>query len=36
VFGISLGVVILVLFALLEKKRAEVKLLVAQLRQWEK
>lgn len=35
VFGISMGVAILFLFGLFEKKRAEVVLLIARLRQWE-
>lgn len=35
VFGISLGVAILVLFGVFEKKRTEVMLLISRLRQWE-
>jgi hypothetical protein len=34
-FGIGLGIVILVLFGIFEKKRAEMLALVARLRQWE-
>jgi hypothetical protein len=36
VFGISMGVALLVLRGVLEKKQAEVRLLVARLQQWEK
>jgi hypothetical protein len=35
VFGIALGVAILVLFGIFEKKRAEVMQLIGRLRQWE-
>jgi hypothetical protein len=36
VFGISLGVAVLVLLAVFEKKRAELMLLATRLRQWER
>jgi hypothetical protein len=35
VFGISLGVAVLFLLGVFEKKRAEVTLLIGRLRQWE-
>ncbi len=35
VFGITLGIALLILFALFEKKKAELKLLIARLRSWE-
>ena len=35
VFGITLGVAVLVLLGVFEKKRAEVMLLIGRLRHWE-